>query len=159
MIFCNIYGAWDAFHKYGPGRPKPDLYGIWDVEQVTMDGQSRPPLLTDTVRWRRLIVDFPEFIQVQRMDDTRTGYTASIDSKARTLALTDAKNKNWKAQFGFQRPSPAQLVLGGSIDGHPVRMELRRLGRNKVPVPTAVTLGTSDESVQALPISMTVVNQ
>jgi hypothetical protein len=96
-----------------------------------IDGQIHPPLLTDNVRWRRLIVDFAEFIQVQRMDDTRTGYTASIDSKARTLALTDAKNKNWKAQFGFQRPSPAQLILDGSIDGHPVRMELRRLDETK----------------------------
>jgi hypothetical protein len=131
MIFCNVYGAWDAFHKYGPGRPKPDLYGIWDVEQVTMDGQSRPPLLTDNVRWRRMIVDFAEFIRVQRMDDTHTSYTASVDPKGHTLALTDSKSKNWKAQFVFQRPSPAQLTLDGSIDGHPVRMELRRQDQTK----------------------------
>jgi hypothetical protein len=131
MIFCNVYGAWDAFHKYGPGRPKPDLYGIWDVEQATMDGQGRPPLLTDNVRWRRMIVDFPEFIQVQRMDDTRSGYTASVDPKRGVLALTDSKNKNWKAQFVFQHPSPAQLTLDGSIDGHPVRMELHRLDETK----------------------------
>jgi hypothetical protein len=131
MIFCNVYGAWDGFHKYGPGCPKPDLYGIWDVEQVTMDGQSRPPLLTDNERWRRLIVDFAEFIRVQRMDDTRTGYTASVYPNGHTLALTDDKNKNWKAQFVFQRPSPAQLTLDGSIDGHPVRMELRRQDQTK----------------------------
>jgi hypothetical protein len=78
-----------------------------------------------------MIVDFPEFIQVQRMDDTQTGYTASVDPKGHTLALTDGKNKNWKAKFVFERPGPAQLTLDGSLDGHPVRMELRRLDQAK----------------------------
>jgi hypothetical protein len=65
------------------------------------------------------------------MDDTRSGYTASVDPKRGVLALTDSKNKNWKAQFVFQHPSPAQLTLDGSIDGHPVRMELHRLDETK----------------------------
>jgi hypothetical protein len=38
------------------GTPPP-LYGIWTVEDFSVDGQSRPPLITDNVRWRRVVFE------------------------------------------------------------------------------------------------------
>jgi hypothetical protein len=43
----NAYQSRSAWYEYGPGRQKPALYGIWDVTQMTSDGQVRPALLTD----------------------------------------------------------------------------------------------------------------
>jgi hypothetical protein len=73
MLGNNIYGAWSAWHTYGGGRQKSALYGIWDVEQFTVDGQPRPPLTTDKDRWRRAIFDFTDSMQYQRMDDSFAG--------------------------------------------------------------------------------------
>lgn len=37
--------------------PLPPLYGIWIVEEFSLDGQSRPPLATDNLRWRRVVFE------------------------------------------------------------------------------------------------------
>ncbi|MGC1291952.1 MAG: hypothetical protein WA855_11795, partial [Candidatus Acidiferrales bacterium] len=118
---------------YGPGRPKSPLYGIWNVEDFTLDGQSRPPLTTDAARWRRLVFDFPQYVSIQDMDeDTSHLYSAKIDMNAKTVALTSFTDKNWKANFSFAQPAPSQLVLDGSTtDGHKIHAQLELFDRSK----------------------------
>ena len=72
----------------GRGRPLPPLYGIWEVKQMSIDEQPRPPLLTDSTRWRRAIFDYPDRMAFQRMDDSFAPYGASVNLPERTLALT-----------------------------------------------------------------------
>ena len=55
----------------GRGRPRSVLYGIWDVEQLSVDGQLRPAHLNDyDRRWRRVILDAPDSVVFQRTDDS-----------------------------------------------------------------------------------------
>lgn len=108
----------------GPGRPKPALYGIWSVEDFSIDGQPRPPLLTDVARWRFVMFDLPESATLQQMDGTNRYYGAHIDMGARTLVLTKEDNENWKATFSFQQPAPGQLLFDGSMDSHQIRARL-----------------------------------
>ncbi len=131
LIGTNAYGGWDAWHTYGGGRPKSALYGIWNVDEVSMDGQVRAPLLTDYDRWRRAIFDFTEAMAFQRMDDSFLRYGATINVKDKTLALTKASDKNWKANFTFQQVVPDQLILDGDMDSHKIHMQLSLVDRNK----------------------------
>jgi hypothetical protein len=133
LIGANLYGSISVYNVYGPGRPKSPLYGIWDVQDFSMDGQSRAPLLTDTQRWRRLIFDFPQYVSIQDMDeDTSHLYSAKIDMNAKTVALTSFTDKNWKAAFSFAQPAPSQLVLDGSTtDGHKIHAQLELFDRSK----------------------------
>jgi uncharacterized membrane protein YphA (DoxX/SURF4 family) len=129
LMGMNAYGSWTGWHLYGGGRPKSALYGIWDVDQLTIDGQLRSPLLGDYGRWRRVVFDFPEFVSFQRMDDSFVGYRVEIDTNSNTLVLTKSGDKNWKANFAFQRIVPDQLILDGQMDGRKVRMKLQLLDR------------------------------
>jgi hypothetical protein len=127
MIGNNVYGAWDNWRQFGGGAPRPPLYGIWNIEDYAVDGQTRPLLVTEAHQWRRLVFDFPGMVQVEHMDATGTGYEAKIDATAHTLALTDRKDKNWKASFAFTQPAPDQLALDGRLNGQKTAMHLRRL--------------------------------
>src|SRR5579862_8365956 len=131
LIAGNAYGAWDSWHKYGAGRPKPELYGIWNVEQMSIDGQVRPPLLTDRERWRRAIFDFPGSMAFERLDNTLEYYGAALDSKSKTLTLTKGNDKKWKSVLAFQRPSKDQLALEGDWNGHKVQMQFRLVDSGK----------------------------
>jgi uncharacterized membrane protein YphA (DoxX/SURF4 family) len=131
IIFCSLFVIWDGWDKFGPGAAKSPLYGIWNIEQSTVDGQAHPLLVTDNDGWRRLIFDSPQRISVMRMNDSRTGYAAAIDSGKKTLALTSDKDKNWKADFVFARPTPDTLTLDGTMDGHRQHLELSRLDHSK----------------------------
>jgi hypothetical protein len=132
LVGINVYSGIQAWSTYGGGRPKPVLWGIWDVEQMSVDGQIRSPLLGDYGRWRRVIFDFPTFTSFQRIDDSFTGYQSSIDEKEKTLTLSKSNDKNWKATFTYARPAPNQLVLDGSMDGQKVHLQLKLFDRDKL---------------------------
>jgi hypothetical protein len=131
MIGTAAYGGWDDWHTYGGGRAKSALYGIWNVEELSIDGQLRSPLLTDYDRWRRAIFDFPVAMAFQRMDDSFTRFGVTINVNNKTLALTKASDKNWKADFTFQRVAANELILDGVMDSRKVHMALRLVDRNQ----------------------------
>lgn len=112
----------------GGGSPKSPLYGIWDVDRLSIDGELRSPLLNEyDHRWRRVIFDSPAILVVQRTDDSFAHYGVSIDVDDRTLAVTKGTSRNWKATFGFQRPARDQLILDGEMDGYRIHAQLRLL--------------------------------
>lgn len=131
LIGMGIYSGIGAWSKYGGGRTKSALYGIWNVDEMSVDGQARAPLFTDKDRWRRVVFDFPNFTSFQRPDDTFTGYGSAINEKDHTIGLNKPADKNWKASFTYSRPAPDQLVLNGSMDGHQVQMKLKLWDRDK----------------------------
>jgi hypothetical protein len=98
---------------------------------MSIDEQLRPPLLTDSARWRRAIFDYPDRMAFQRLDDSFVPYGASVNLPEKTLALTKSDDKNWTANFTYQRPAEDQLILDGRMDNHQVHMELQLTDRKK----------------------------
>jgi hypothetical protein len=127
-LYCHHSLA--VWSTRGEGRPLPPLYGIWEVKQMSIDEQPRPPLLTDSTRWRRAIFDYPDRMAFQRIDDSFVPYGASVNPQEKTLALTKSDDKNWRASFKFQRPAGDQLILDGRMDNHQVHMELQLTDQN-----------------------------
>ncbi len=118
------YGAKQGWTAFGGGAPKSQLYGIWEVEQMTMDGQVLPPLLTDEQRWRRIVFDRPTRAVFQPMNDSLITFIAKIDASAHTIDLTKADDSKWHATLSYDRPANERLFLQGEMDGHQVAMEL-----------------------------------
>jgi uncharacterized membrane protein YphA (DoxX/SURF4 family) len=105
---------------------KSPLYGLWNVEELVFDGKVRPPLVTDSTRWRRVMFTGGNRMSFQLMSDTRDRYNVAIDPKARTLAFTKRDDPVWKSTLTYVRPEPKVLVMQGTFDGHPVRARLRQ---------------------------------
>ena len=103
LLGMNVYASWSLWHTYGAGAPKSPLYGIWNVDQLAIDGQLHPPLPTDADRWRRVVFDSPDTMTFQNMDDSFAYYGATINTGDKSIALTKFKDKSWKANFKFQR--------------------------------------------------------
>ena len=59
LLGMNAYGARTGWHEYGGGRTLSPLYGIWDVEQQSVDGQLRAPLLTMRAAGTAQFLRFP----------------------------------------------------------------------------------------------------
>jgi hypothetical protein len=130
VYLLGMYAYINATFWYvgGPGAPRSPLYGIWDVEELSVDGQVRPPTLNDyDRRWRRMIAEGPDSIVFQRTDDSFARYGASLDPSGRNLALTKGTSRTWKASFKVGRPSDDRLTLDGSMDGLRIEMRLRRV--------------------------------
>jgi hypothetical protein len=110
----------------GGGRPRSALYGIWNVEEMSVDGVTQPAVQNDyDRRWRRVIFEDPKTADVQRTDDSFAHYDASIDTAAKTLEIRKAASRQWRAQFAYEQPAPGRLRLTGSMDDHRIDARLR----------------------------------
>ena len=131
LIGMNLQSAIESWTQYGGGAPKSPLYGIWNVEEMRIDGQVRSALINDYDRWRRVVFQSPAAMSFQRMDDTFAGYGATIDMAARTIALTKGTDRSWGARFAFQQPDAEHLILDGDMDGHKVRLRMQLFDRRR----------------------------
>ncbi|HEV2314324.1 MAG TPA: hypothetical protein VGR94_03385 [Candidatus Acidoferrales bacterium] len=133
LLGMLTYSGLGARYVYGDRAPKPKLYGIWDVSQMSIDGKVRSPLLNDYGRWRRVIFEAPDnsFLLFQHMDDSFGGYLASINSQNKTITLAKSSDKKWKALFTYQRPTQDQLILDGEMDNHKIHIQLQLFDTKK----------------------------
>jgi hypothetical protein len=132
VMGSSFVEARTAFSTRGPAAPKPPLYGIWDVEKMTIDGVERAPLLTDYARWRRVVIQSAAGISFQRMDDTMLGYAATVDPAAHTVTLkTTPQDKAAAGSFTFQQPAPDTLLLNGELSGHRITLQTRLFDKNR----------------------------
>ena len=130
LVSLNVYGGWTGVRQRAANRSP--LFGIWDVTDLTNDGQARPPLLTDTNRWRRAVFQVPGFMTFQLMNNAVSGFAAAIDTTANTLTLTKGPgDKNWKATFAMARPDADTMSLDGTMDGHRVQATLHRVDHTR----------------------------
>lgn len=131
LMGMNAKFARDNWASFGGGRAISPLYGIWEISQMSIDQQLRPPLLTDESRWRRAVFDILSEVVFQRMDDSFAAYDSSINMNDKTLALTKGEDKNWRASFTFQRPAQDELILDGEMDNRRIHMLLQLVDRDK----------------------------
>jgi uncharacterized membrane protein YphA (DoxX/SURF4 family) len=125
VVGVSLYGGYEVYRRYD-GAPKVPLYGIWSVEEVAVNGELRPPLLTDQTRWRRAIFQFPGLLVVQPMSGPNQFYKLDLNMEKKEMALTDPSDPNRKAEFSFEQSEPGLITLDGQLEGKPTREKLFR---------------------------------
>lgn len=131
LLGATIEGTRENWFKYGGGASKSALYGIWNVDEMSIDGAVRLPLLTDYGRWRRVVFEFPQWTVFERMDDSFAGFGTNLDAKRGTLALTKNDDPKWKGQLTVHREGLGRMTLDGKMGRQTIRMQLSLMDRSK----------------------------
>lgn len=119
------------------GAPRPPLFGLWEVQAMSVDGVPRPALVTDTLGWRRAAVTRPGTFAVQRMDDSLSVSLAKVDTVARTIELTSPIDpKKPKQTLTYTRPEPGRIIYEGAYNGHVLHVETTYRGPESFPLNT-----------------------
>ena len=104
------------------------FYGVWEVEELAVDGAVRPLLATDETLWRRLIFDWPGAIGIQYAHETGIReYELRLDPGPHRYTL--CCDPEWNAAISFKQVEPDVLALDGTVDGKQIRGRFRRLSR------------------------------
>lgn len=73
-------------HKNYDALPQTvPFYGVWTVEDFVLNGQPRPPLVTDGIRWNQVIFDVPDAFDVPVDNDSYPGMAIMSMSGLRIL--------------------------------------------------------------------------
>ena len=108
LVLLAAFGGqgWQQFT-----RPTPNLYGIWQVGGFSAEGYRRDPLLTDELRWRRVIFDRPflmsdpVMVTVQHMDDSFEVFGGTIDPAKHFIDLGN------RIELGTFQEAPTRIRL------------------------------------------------
>lgn len=122
-----LYQSWSVRSKYGDAAPKPPLYGIWNVEEFVVDGEVRPPLLTDKERWRRMVFSRVGAVSIYPMEAGYKYYSLKLDPIQRNLRLSKPSNPKSQSVLSYRQPEPGVLAVDGTFEGRKVRARLRRV--------------------------------
>jgi hypothetical protein len=108
LVLLAAFGGqgWQQFT-----RPTPNLYGIWQVDGFSAEGYRRDPLLTDELRWRRVVFDRPflmsdpVMVTVQHMDDSFEVFGGTIDPAKHFIDLGN------RIELGSYEETPTSIRL------------------------------------------------
>lgn len=127
----SLYGSYQGSKEYGDLAPKPPLYGIWNVEELLVDGVVRPPLVTDEERWRRIVFSYPGLVTTMNMSDARTRYNLQLDEKKGKMELRKRDDPKWTTTLLYQKTGPDTLALRGTVDGKKIQARLKRMDESE----------------------------
>jgi hypothetical protein len=129
-----VLEAYQGWFEHGGGAPLLPLAGVYDAATFTLDGEAKPPLWTDTSRWRRFIVyGRRSRAAVQYMDGTNERFTFEFDEKSNTVEL-EGLDSTESFQLTCTRPDAELLVLEGPFRSGRVRVELKRVSQVDFPL-------------------------
>lgn len=113
LAFAGLlaFGAWQSFDDR-TRPPKNELHGVWAVETFVADGVEHAPLITDEVRWRKLIVG-ERGVSVRAMTDRRSWFAARVEPGAITLVMPETKEE---VVLRYAR-NAQRLVVDGAYRG------------------------------------------
>ncbi len=126
----SIWGGWQAYKSEYVHPQRPPLYGLYDVERFTRNGQDVPPLGSDASRWRKVAVQFDRSMSVKMMDDSTRSFATEYDAAHNTVSLTIGKDKG-KYPLSWSRPDPDHVQLEGKLQNDVVSVYLKNIDTSK----------------------------
>lgn len=111
---------------YGDLAPRSPLRGIWNVEEITVNGKVRPAVFTDATRWRRMVFDHPQNVGIQLMDDSRRRYTLALHPINKIMVFKKRDDPKASFRFTYQQPEPGLLTMQGTLEGETIQARLRK---------------------------------
>lgn len=122
-----------AMTRYGEAAEKPRLYGLYAVDGFVCNGEERPPLLTDGLRWRELIIERWWAVLRRMPGNERESMDFEIDEEKRTITLTHAREGQEPRDWTMQYEETAEgLVLRGEFEGDDLVVTLKRVDHTQM---------------------------
>jgi hypothetical protein len=125
MGWC-LYDAYLGQGRMGDVAKLSPLYGIWDVEEMTTDGQDQPPKVTNGVRWRRMVFARQNMASVQLANDSKARFMVEkFDETAGSFNIKAAADQS--SVWTYRQPEPNQIILDGTLMGQTIHVKLRKM--------------------------------
>jgi len=162
VVFTMFARVTDSIkgHRAMMFGPRNALYGIYNVESFARNGTMLPPLLTDSTRWRQLVIERSGMASVRLMNDVIRDFATRADTARRTLVLvanpdTSFTTAGWwpmafktgpvedtvdeavkadstaRQSLRYSRPTGDRLTLGGSWGKDSIDVQLRRVDESR----------------------------
>lgn len=135
MIYSMGSSVWKNRSQYGDAAPRPALYGLYEVESFTRNGEALPLLAGDAVAWRNMMIGTRSRLAVQFMNGTAKRYRVKEDAEKKTLSLSatsyPGEQDSETAELTWSQPDPEYLIVEGSFRNATIHVRLKKIDESK----------------------------
>lgn len=107
----------------GDNAVKTPLYGIYEVETFIINTDTLPPLLTDKIRWKQLVVNWPGNARIQLMNNSFYYEAFNVDTVKKKIILGYENG----SPLNYQIPDSETLIIDGKLNGDSVYVEFNKV--------------------------------
>jgi hypothetical protein len=141
MVASPLFLIWKT-RGYLFHHAKSPLAALYEVSSFTRDGQERPPIVGDSLRWRRAVISKQgDVLHVQMADSKWFSYGMAADTVKHRIALTAPIASEWRSAkpdmltkdtprqdtVSYMRTRAGHLELKGNIAKHALTVTLERV--------------------------------
>ena len=127
VVFFIIYSFYLSHEASKMYTTKTEFYGIWNVEEIEMNGTRQEPLLTNGTRWRKVIFEYPDWIPVYLVNEKYVRFLLEVNREEQTFVFTVPKEPNLKTRITYSQPNPDEMILEGTWDEKTFKAKLKRM--------------------------------
>jgi hypothetical protein len=131
FLLC-LFGAIADYERYVKDSRNRKNEKVYNVTSFVA-GDTLPPLMTDTLRWKRLLMYGGRAI-VCNMSDGQDRYTCDVDSVNGTYTFHANPDSTNRHLFHFSYPEKDQLQLSGEWKGKAIRVTMKLLPLDSIPL-------------------------
>lgn len=135
LVFGIYAGGWWLHNSYhaavtrGDLAPKPPLYGIWMVDEFSIDGKGQPA--AEPARWQRVFMDSYSEMCIQSVGGKRQRFIHTVDMAKNTLTIWKRETPAVKTKFTVGKLPGEMITIDGTFDGHATHAKLHRMEEPK----------------------------
>lgn len=116
LLYTSIIMAIDSEKKFGRDAPHIPLYGVYNTAYFIRNNDTIPPLETDSLRWKQLVIDDSSWNQsaiIQFNEGRRAVCNIHADTIRQILliGLKTATAENYS--LNYSKPDPGRILLEG----------------------------------------------
>lgn len=126
LVFIQCFVQFKATAQL---KNKSELYGIWKTELFIKNNDTLASLLTDSYRWRYLIIDFKDKAVVKKMNDSINRYTIKENNDLKEVVFSKTPN-SFPNNFSYSLTNKDRIILKGILNGEQLYIEFKRVPEN-----------------------------
>jgi len=112
VFFITIQHVKSRERIIGDNAVKTPLYGIYEVETFVINNDTLPPLLTDDIRWKQLVINWPGNARITFMNDKSYYDGFKVDTSKKQIALGYEANN----LLNYKIPDQNHLIIYGKLN-------------------------------------------
>ncbi|OUR98208.1 hypothetical protein A9Q86_14230 [Flavobacteriales bacterium 33_180_T64] len=106
-------------------KSKSEFYGIWESQLFIKNGDTLKPLLSDSYRWRYLIVNYKKKAAVKKMNDSIDRYQFKFNANQKEIVF-NRETDSIPQHFFYSFDNPELLKLNGVFDHDSLQIHFKR---------------------------------
>ncbi len=106
-------------------REKPPLFGLHEVTQFEKNGELIPPLITDSLRWRRLMIEGNNWANMQMMTGKIVSLKTQIDTVKQQIKFNFTGDTSQTFTFSYIQRDSNLLSLDGQFGADTLKIEFQ----------------------------------